>query len=408
MSGTRGIINEGYPGHYADMQRLADQAAGAADEVWGGIAGPAGVYAEQSDGTIGALTDRSIIPLAREDGTAGNSFLDQLLVVPRVSVNGKLTVHPAIYQVAHEYLVDTGDPYAVTPALVAKQNTLLHTGLVPANSTGSTIIYLLYATVARSVTVTGSRPKRTSTGITTQPLDLATDPTVTITLLAGTPGGAAPTLPGDTPGSAYNFALAQISIANGYTEGNAITTTQITQVWVRGGVHPERMRPIVGGDAVITPALISSRIGPPLRAYCPVVHSANPQTKALLSTSQYDMRQRVIRVRGIRPKLDTTYKAPEKVTVGGYDTTHAGSFDSGLVFTGTDGAVGTPCYSVDLTGAANGGGVGGGGNDLRIQIYADTTTGGLVIKFTGNSWGAADAWWIEVEFSGSLKQLRNA
>lgn len=393
MSGTRTIWNEGYPTDYRDLQRLADQAAGAPDEVWSGIM--PGAFNVELWPNASGQADHMVTPL-NDEGSSG--FQGQLLVVPS-AVAGKLRVHPALYH--QNPLPSSGNLSA--PNLIAKQLASIDSATIGNNASGNPRIDLIYATIQRTVDVVGARPFRDSTGVNTVSLNLASDPTVAITVLPGTPAGSpvAPSLPADSA-SAWNFPLALLAVANGYA-GAAIAASAITQIWTRGGIRQDMLRPIIGGDAYTTfPAsLLASRIGPKQAAFCPVTHNSNPQTSALLGFDQFDMRQRVIRVKAIRPLLDTTYKAPASVTKGGVDSAHAGLFDTGLIFTGTDGAVGTPCYTATLVNAGN-----GGAGNIVISIWADTGNGTLWIKFAGVPYNAADAWWIEVDFSGSFKSIR--
>lgn len=389
MSGTQGVFAEGYPGYYSDIQRVADQAAAAADEVWGGLTPPAYLWTDSFGNSGGEATDRTVTPLYGEFGTNGNA-LHQLVVIPS-GTPGKLTVRPVRFTIGPDSL-----EYG-SSALVATMSDSMDSALLTANGAGSTRVDLLYATVQRSVSVTGSRPIRNNSGIITQSVTLATAPSVTLTILPGTPGaGVAPALPADGVDS-YNVPLAEVGADPGYASGDAIITGKIRQAWSRGGVMQEHIRPIIGGDGINSRTLVSSRLGPKLTAFCPAVHNATPQTITLITSQMYDMRQRWVRVVGTRPKLDTTFKTGEAVTAAGADTAHNGVFDSLWCHTGTDGAV---FFTVTLANAGN-----AGAGSVKFDLSADSTTGVLKAVVTGTPYNTADNWWIVVEFTGSFKRL---
>lgn len=241
MSLLRGIWNDGQAIATPELQRPNDVGAAADDRVLEILATP-------------GSAQKKVIPLIEESLTVN----PRLLVLPGVT-GGTVKLQPCQLVAG-----DATNTQAVD--LSANLQSALQSALVGANSSGSTRIDLLYATISRSVPAaigsppagteyagiglasagTGAQQARTikdvaSGNVTTQTINIYDVPTVTLTILAGTPGsGVPPSLPADSA-SAFNFSLAALTIASGYTSGAAITQSLITATWNGGWIHPQRV-----------------------------------------------------------------------------------------------------------------------------------------------------------------------
>ena len=394
MSGTRSLFVPGQAAVDTDIQTLATQAANAGDEVQAALAAPGGFYVLDQAVSV----DRVIFPLAEEGGTA-TGYFDQLLVVPSTSLTGAVDIRPAVYNCSTVLVPPAGSATYTTPQMIANQYNKLTSALISSNSSGNSRIDLIYATIARAVATTGSRKyKSPSDGsVSTQTVNLTDAVTVTITVLPGTPAASpsAPSLPGDNYGSAWTFALAWVTVPNGFASGSAITASNITQTWIRGGIHQEHMRPIMGNADV---NVMPNQIGPKLTAFCPVKYTAVNQVATLLGSNQYDMRRRMIRIECSRAGDNTEAgQNPSTITVGG--SKGGAQINTGWVFTGTNGAAGTPCATATLTAC------GSGATDVTVKFYADSSTGALCAKFiTNGPFNAGGDYFVfVVDFFGSMR-----
>ncbi len=349
MSGRRGIWAPGYPVTATDLQRLADAAASAGDAQLSALVNTGG-----KTGSSGMANDRMVVPLQPR-------ILDEAFGDPARSAGGtplvgvyagttRFSLYPCL-------LIVRGVGTALVPDLVAQ-----HSGsptaapALASNATGSTRTDLLYATIQRTVSVTGARKIKNPSGgaITTQTVDLASDATVTLGIVTGST-----TLPADSA-SAWNIPLALLDLPNGYvSESNVLTTGMIRPCWPRGWIDPKLVRAF--GRASLNEAT------PPAAPYTAIPqqwgslvqigvvfrHTAAAQTKTL--DSFRDWRNRAVRISLLRPSaLTGTYPPPH--AVAGNDNSANRSIETKMQFTGTAGvffdSAGSPMqftFSVDGT-----------------------------------------------------------
>lgn len=228
MSSTRNIPSDGQALTTPDVQRIGDGAASADDRVHEVLSTPP---------SLGAKT---VEPTSIETAAVN----PRLLVVPG-AVAGTVQLQPCALQV--------GSPsVALGVALEATLKAALASAAFAANASGVTRYDLLYATVQRTVNLTGLRVfKSTVDGsLSNQLANLADAPAVTLTILPNV-GNVTPlaTMPADNNGGAngeafgsYNFPLALVALPNGYAGGGAIAQSIITQMWSGGFVQPHRVR----------------------------------------------------------------------------------------------------------------------------------------------------------------------
>ncbi len=115
----------------------------------------------------------------------------------------------------------------------------------PSNASGSSRYDLVYASFARGVITTSSRKVKSVTdgSISTQTLNLVDTPLLTFSIASSTVSvaDAVTKLPADGGGS-YNFAVAVVTIPNGYSSGGAFAQSTITQVWSGGFIRTSLVR----------------------------------------------------------------------------------------------------------------------------------------------------------------------
>jgi hypothetical protein len=229
VSLLRGVWNDGQALTTPELQRPNDVGAGADDRLLEVLYPP-------------GSNQKTIIPLLASFAAT------PLLIVPGVT-NGTLKLQPCQLVAG-----DATNQQAID--LSVNLQAALQSALIASNSSGSTRVDLLYATISRTVpanigsppagaayaglgvasTGTGAQQARSvkdvSSGIvTTQTINIYDVPTVTLTVLQGTPGSGAPSLPADSS-TAFNFSLATISIATGYTSGTAINQAWVMATWL--------------------------------------------------------------------------------------------------------------------------------------------------------------------------------
>jgi hypothetical protein len=245
MSSTRNIWNDGQGLATPDLQRSADAAAAADDRVFEVLTSPGSVQ-------------KKILPLSEETATLN----PRLLAVPStgalspVGTNGAVRVMPCC--------LVAGSPTSTQQiALSANLQAPLDTAAITSNSSGGIRYDLVYATVNRAVSVTGTRKIKSATdgSLSSQTVNLADAPAVTLGVNVGfLTGATAPTaiqinaaLPSDTAPSSstfgsFSFPIAYVTVANGYTSGTTLFqdssggTTYITQCWSGGFVPGQRVR----------------------------------------------------------------------------------------------------------------------------------------------------------------------
>jgi hypothetical protein len=258
MSLLRGTWNNGQSITVPELNRPLDVSANADDRVYESLFTP-------------GATQKRLIPL---DLTT----TDHTKMVVPGSTSGSVALKPCT--------LVAGDP-SVTTAIKMSATLLasLDSTLIGSNSSGLTRIDLLYATIARSTPAsigspgtgvayagigvadpgTGAQQSRTvkdttSGTVTTQTINIYDVPTITLTVLAGTPGSGAPSLPADGA-SAYNFALAQITVANGFTSGSAISAGNIAQEWTQARIPHFLVRGLEDGTRSVSALVIDGTGG---------------------------------------------------------------------------------------------------------------------------------------------------
>ena len=245
----RPIWNDGQALTTPELQRPCDVAAGADDRLY--------------ETLLTAPSGRNrIMPALRLDKrgifvSPGNLYS---------GANGSLCIQPARFVVedpSSELALKMGGFFTNTDA----NDFAMYSARVTANSSGNPRVDLLYATLSRTAPsniaapptgvyyggigqadpLTGAQQSRkikdVSSGvITLQTINIYDVPTLTLTVLPGTPAGSpvAPSLPADSA-TAFNFSLATIDVANGYTLGTAIAQSAIKQTWY--GTWPDSFKP---------------------------------------------------------------------------------------------------------------------------------------------------------------------
>lgn len=225
MSSTKRIANVGQSVRADDFSGAANAAAAADDRALEILCTPGSVQ-------------KKIEPLSEETAALN----PRLLVVGKDTdaaiANGVVRLRPC-------YLAAgvSGDPNKI--GLAAKRGTNLDSAVFGNNSSGSTRFDLLYATISygtltqetvRQKPLTGGAP--VSTLLTTQ-----ADMLVTLSIVpAVASGNPLASLPADAvDGSSYNFGLAMVSVANGFSSA-AINQSSITPLWSGGWVQGHRVR----------------------------------------------------------------------------------------------------------------------------------------------------------------------
>jgi hypothetical protein len=245
MSLIRPIWNDGQGLATPDLQRGGD-AAGAADD-----------HVYETVFTPGAVQKR-VTPLLEETATVN----PRLLTIPSTpslspaGANGAVRVQPC--------QLIAGSPTSQQQiALAATSYTGLDSALITSNGSGSIRYDLIYATVYRAVSVSGTRKIKSATDgtLSSQSIALADVAAVTLGTNVGfLTGATAPTLsqinaalPADTaPSSAtfgsFSFPLCFVTVANGYSSGTVLAqnsaggSTYITQAWSGGAMQGHRVR----------------------------------------------------------------------------------------------------------------------------------------------------------------------
>jgi hypothetical protein len=230
MSGQRKIPNVGENFTFNEVQRIANVAAAGDDRALEILATP-------------GSTQKKIMPLLEETATLNPRLLVVGHDTDAGAPNGSVRLRPA-----HFVAGVANGPYDV--GLGAKQKANLDSPQFAANSAGVPRTDLLYATISYGATTTVTKRQKPPTGGAplAQPLIVAADPAVTLSII---PGVAASnplvSLPADPAvdaifGGTYNFALAAVSIPAGYVAGSPINQASITPLWNGGWIPPHRVR----------------------------------------------------------------------------------------------------------------------------------------------------------------------
>jgi len=230
MSGTRAICNDGQEFTTTDIQAISD-AAGRADDL-----------------ALAALLDvpasaKRILPFASP------------LVIP--STAGKAKVQPCLICVG----TSTLGVFALS-GLITGGGTDSPT--FAANSSGSTRIDRLYATLTRTPATASRRIKSvTDGGRTTQTVNVYDSVTPTLHVAAGTPGGAAPALPADTATS-FNVSIALVTLLDGWATSEILNAVSgngsIAQAWDEALPRSQRFYGGCFGDGSDGDVIISTTV----------------------------------------------------------------------------------------------------------------------------------------------------
>lgn len=243
MSQERAIWNDGQGLATPDLQRPANDAGAADDRVYEVLVTPGAVQ-------------KKILPLSEESATVN----PRLLAIPSAvgltpaGVNGAIRLMPCA-------LVAGSAASTQQISLEATLYAPLDTAAIGSNSSGSTRYDLVYATINRAVTTTGTRKIKSATDgtLSSQTVNLADNAATTLSVNAGfLTGGTPPTqaqinaaLPADTAPSSstfgsFNFPIAYVSVFNGYASGAVIgsnpTFSALTQCWPGGAIAQNRVR----------------------------------------------------------------------------------------------------------------------------------------------------------------------
>jgi len=369
MGDLRYLWPTGAPLDDADLQGQAAHAATMDERVY-----------ESLMTQIGGGILKQVVPLVDEvTGFAATIPVNpRLLVFPSVT-NGKARLLPALFIVWSD---------ARTVAMSASSGTTAaaDSALIGSNSSGTTRHDLLYATIARSPSTSVQRVMKDINADTEsqQNVVLTDIPTVTLTVLPG--NNALPSLPADG-GGAYNFALADIAVANGFVQGNAITQAMITQLWPGGGIPADkilnlRLASIMSAGISHTGTTASkwfpsSGVG---QRFAGVSHlefvfkhvaADNPGPVTFIVDNSIDWRMRTIKIEGYRGQtVAGAYPGPEGQTAGGNVAGNYANFNTGKWGTGND--AGQYVIS-NILGSAN----------VQLAFFADNTTGALKAVISG-------------------------
>lgn len=381
MSGTNWNGNVGASWRASDAQQIADIASAADDRAMEILATP-------------GAAQKKIIPLSEESLT----LVPRQLVVGKDTdgtlANGLVRVRPSYFEAGV-----LSDPNTI--GIAGKVDANLDSGAFLNNSSGSTRTDLLYATLSYGAAITQSvRQKPTSGG---QPIstNLVIDNVITITLgiVAGvsstTPAASLPADSGAGKLAVYNFALAAVSIANGFS-GGAINQAAITPLWNGGFVPSGRVRLIRHGSLVDKTTGTTGKATTPLsdrwpsinRMVVPVVVTATSQT--IILDDSIDWRQRIITIRAMRPFTDGTNTAMKALE----NTAHIPGVNANVTFgpactSGLAGSAGqiigsdaTPYWQFKM---------GTGGGTALVAVYQTQTL------LSGTA--ASDVWWFDIDYT---------
>lgn len=244
MSAERAIWNDGQGLATPDLQRGCND-AGAADD-----------RAHEVYLTPGAV-QKKVMPLLDETATQ----IPQYLAIPSAAGLTPAGVNGAVRLLACE-LVAGSPSNTQAIALAGNLQAPLDTVAITSNSSGSTRYDLIYATLNRAVTVSGTRKIKSATdgSLSSQTVNLADAPTITLGVNVGFLTGATPpttaqinaatpadTAPSSSTFGSFNFPIAYVTVANGYSSGTVLFqnssggSTYLTQCWAGGFIRRHRV-----------------------------------------------------------------------------------------------------------------------------------------------------------------------
>lgn len=243
MSNIRPIWNDGQGLATPDLQRIADAAGAADDRVHEVLLTPGSVL-------------KRILPLSEETPTLN----PRLLAIPSTNALSPPGTNGAVRVLPCQLVAGSS---AQVIALAANLQSSLDTAAITSNSSGVIRYDLIYATVNRAVTTTGTRKIKSATDgtLSSQTVNLADAASVTLGVNIGfLTGATAPTqaqinsaLPADTSPSSstfgsFSFPIAYVTVANGYSSGTTLFqdssggSTYLTQCWPGAFVPGARVR----------------------------------------------------------------------------------------------------------------------------------------------------------------------
>ncbi len=339
MSGLQSVITAGCSVVDEDGQRMADAAAHADD-----LALEAMISPTQTLDVTGPSARKLVIPVPRHPIAGGTPAIPERLVrVGAIAGTADILAFKAMQFEADPLIsIDTAYHGAVTFA--ARSRAIIASALFAANASGSPRTDLVYATIQRSVSLTGVRRVKdlTSGSVSTQTVNLATEPAVTITVLPATTIAG---LPADTA-TVWNVALAEVVIPNGYALNGALTQSWITQAWRRGGVGSHARHDVITN--AVAPAAIASAYSAGftaahralrltsrhVRRY--LINLSGANDTALIDDT-LDLRRRIIEIKTLRGADEGagSYPAVDAVTLPGSSLSET----TGLKFTGDGNSV---------------------------------------------------------------------
>jgi hypothetical protein len=384
MSQNDRVLNVGASSRASDVQAIADYAAMADDRALEIVFTP-------------GAAQKVIVPLSEESATINPSLLAVGKDTDGSLANGKVRVRPA-----HFIAGVSGDANSIQ--LAGKLDANLDSATFGNNSSGSTRYDLLYATISYGLTTTATVRQKPTSGSAPQSVTLTIEAEMQVVLgIAANAGSVTPlaSLPADSgsgKASVFNFPVALVAIANGFS-GGAINQSSIAPLWLRGGVKHSKLRnawPIslfTAGIADTPTTQFTERFNGFHKTYGVVKHKT---TTAIVGDSTIDWRKRIIRVSMVRPDPETgAYPEPTALTLYGANAALSG--DSGWYYTGNGGSGSPPTGAWNFTPLNNAGSVG----SWQWQIWADSTTGNLKFRCaTAPTDGTnGDNWFIIIEYS---------
>ena len=382
MSGRRSIANEGEALCVEDAQRWMNDAASAEDNVFDTLFIDDLAYTASAGG--------GIVPLWREHRGAGllsggADFHQSVLVIPS-STSGKISVLPALYM---RTALPSGVTVGVGQMLLAhREYSVKETSLLGTNASGSQRFVAIYATIARSTTVSAARLVRNSSDSeSSQEMSLADETRVTIALTAQADSrfNAGQLVP-DESATSFVFVLAYVVIAIGYASGTAIgansgagLTTYLEQTWPIASIPATRIRNVYVPTTAKTGIELSSSFRSLYTVACPFKHTTNPQTITLDDGINYSKRIATISMLLPPDAGGGVFPAPDDVTVPS---------NTGYSYSGSDRVFTAAAGSTFKRFTIN-------GKDYDFK----TTAAGALQVTCGHApnGGAGDNWWATIE-----------
>jgi len=227
MSNSDRVLNVGASARASDVQAIADVAALADDRALEILVTP-------------GATPKKVIPLSEETASLNPRLLVVGQDIDGGVANAKVRVRPCFYDAGV-----SGAPYTIGLSTSSKANQ--DSPAFGNNSSGSTRYDLLYATISYGTPTTVSVRQKPTAG--TAPvsalLTVQNDMLITLGIVpnvaSGNPLASLPADSGSGKAAVYNFGLAMVAIANGFS-GGAINQASITPLWNGGWIQRQRIQ----------------------------------------------------------------------------------------------------------------------------------------------------------------------